>query len=114
MFNADAVKNIRTDQGRHAGELRRSVSSVLDITMNDGNDKGFHGSGGIGLISSRLTLEGLTEGPQLLHRERPPHLHIDVLTKPFINEAQLLRHGLLLRPERQAELPPEATRTAST
>jgi len=34
------------------------LSSVLDVTMNDGNSKEFKASGGIGLISSNLTLEG--------------------------------------------------------
>jgi hypothetical protein len=34
------------------------LSSVVDIRMNDGNNKDYHVSGGLGLIASRLTVEG--------------------------------------------------------
>jgi hypothetical protein len=58
VFNADAVKNIELIKGGMPANYGGRISSVLDISMKDGNDKGFHGQGGIGLISSRLTLEG--------------------------------------------------------
>lgn len=58
VFNSDALKDISVYKGGIPAEFGGRASSVLDITMRDGNTKKFSGSGGIGLISSRLTLEG--------------------------------------------------------
>ncbi|MDR3653908.1 MAG: TonB-dependent receptor [Paludibacter sp.] len=58
VFNSDAIKDISVYKGNEPAEYGGRLSSVLDIKMNDGNDKKFGVSGGIGLISSRLTLEG--------------------------------------------------------
>lgn len=57
-FNADMLKSAElyksTVSARHGGRL----SSVLDVVTRDGNRKQFSGSGGIGLLTSRLTSEG--------------------------------------------------------
>jgi outer membrane receptor for ferrienterochelin and colicin len=58
VFNTDAIKHINLEKGgfsaRHGGRL----SSVLEIDMKEGNMREFHGMGSIGLIASRLSLEG--------------------------------------------------------
>ncbi|WP_400191559.1 carboxypeptidase-like regulatory domain-containing protein [Hymenobacter sp. B81] len=57
-FNPDMLRSVELHKSvvpaRHGGRL----SSVLDIATRDGNKKEFGGAGGIGLLSSRLTLEG--------------------------------------------------------
>jgi len=58
VFNSDAIKDISVFKGNEPAEYGGRLSSVLDIKMNDGNDKKFGVSGGVGLISSRLVLEG--------------------------------------------------------
>ncbi|MGE0079629.1 MAG: TonB-dependent receptor plug domain-containing protein [Bacteroidales bacterium] len=58
VFNSDAVKNISIYKGNEPSEYGGRLSSVLDIKMNDGNNKSFGVAGGIGLISSRLAIEG--------------------------------------------------------
>ena len=58
VFNSDALKNISVYKGGIPAQYGGRGSSVLDITMRDGNNQSFSASGGIGLISSRLTLEG--------------------------------------------------------
>lgn len=58
VFNSDAVKNISVYKGNEPAEYGGRLSSVLDIKMNDGNNQKFGVSGGIGLISSRLAIEG--------------------------------------------------------
>lgn len=58
VFNSDALKDMTIYKGGIPAEYGGRASSVLDITMKDGNAKQFSASGGIGLISSRLTLEG--------------------------------------------------------
>jgi len=85
VFNADAVKNIELIKGGMPANYGGRTSSVLDITMKDGNDKEFHGLGGIGLISSRLTLEGPIVKDRSSFVVSARRTYIDVLAKPFIN-----------------------------
>jgi len=58
VFNSDALKDAQIYKGGIPANYGGRASSVLDVKMNNGNMKEFHGSGGIGLISSRLMLEG--------------------------------------------------------
>lgn len=58
IFNADALKNIEVYKGGIPANYGGRASSVLDIAMRDGNNQKFTATGGLGLISSRLTLEG--------------------------------------------------------
>ena len=58
VFNSDAIKNLTLYKGTQPAQYGGRLSSVMDIKMNDGNDKSYHASGGIGLISSRLNVEG--------------------------------------------------------
>jgi len=56
-FNSDAIKDVTIYKGGMPAEYGGRLSSVLDIKMNDGNSQKASVSGGIGLISSRLTVE---------------------------------------------------------
>ncbi len=58
VFNNDAVKDVKLYKGDIPPSAGGRLSSVLDVRMKDGNSKKFSGTGGIGTISSRLTLEG--------------------------------------------------------
>ena len=58
VFNSDALKDVKLYKGVAPAEFGGRLSSVMDIKMKDGNSKKYTASGGIGLISSRLTLEG--------------------------------------------------------
>lgn len=57
-FNSDAIKDVTVYKGGMPAEYGGRLSSVLDIKMNDGNKKEYTVEGGIGLISSRLKVEG--------------------------------------------------------
>lgn len=57
-FNSDAVKDVRLFKGGFPAQYGGRLSSVIDVRMKDGNSKKLSGAGGIGLITSRLTLEG--------------------------------------------------------
>lgn len=57
VFNSDAIKDVTLYKGGIPAKYGGRASSVLDITMNNGNSKAFSYSGGIGLVSTRLTLE---------------------------------------------------------
>lgn len=58
VFNADAIKGMTVYKSGIPANYGGRAASVLDITMRDGNMKKIQGSGGIGLLASRLTLEG--------------------------------------------------------
>lgn len=58
VFNSDAIKDVALYKSGIPAEYGGRASSVMDVRMRDGNNKEFAASGGIGLISSRLTLEG--------------------------------------------------------
>jgi len=57
-FNTDAIKDVSVYKGGMPAQYGGRMSSVLDIKMLDGNDKKFTVQGGIGLIASRLKVEG--------------------------------------------------------
>ena len=57
-FNSDAIKDVTVYKGGMPAEYGGRLASVVDVKMNDGNNQHFGGSGGIGLIASRLNLEG--------------------------------------------------------
>lgn len=57
-FNSDAIKDVTVYKGGMPAEYGGRLASVIDIKMNDGNDKEYHFGGGIGLISTRLSAEG--------------------------------------------------------
>ena len=58
VFNSDALKDVKLYKGGAPAEFGGRLSSVMDINMKEGNSKQFSFSGGVGLISSRLTIEG--------------------------------------------------------
>jgi hypothetical protein len=58
VFNNDAVKDVKLYKGDIPADYGGRLSSLLDVRMKEGNLKKFSGSGGVGTISSRLTLEG--------------------------------------------------------
>ncbi len=57
-FNSDAIKDATLYKGNQPANFGGRLSSVLDIKMNEGNNKKFNVSGGLGLISSKLNVEG--------------------------------------------------------
>ena len=58
VFNADAIKNTTLIKGGMPAYYGGRLSSVVDVQMREGNDKNYAVTGGIGLIASRLTVEG--------------------------------------------------------
>ena len=58
IFNNDAIKDVKLFKGDIPASSGGRLSSLLDVRMKDGNIKKFSGSGGVGILSSRLTLEG--------------------------------------------------------
>ena len=57
-FNSDAIKDATLYKGGMPAQYGGRLASVLDVKMNEGNNQTYHASGGIGLISSKLNIEG--------------------------------------------------------
>ncbi len=58
VFNSDAVKSVKLFKGDLPPAYGGRLSSLVEVRMKEGNTQSFHGSGGVGLISTRLMLEG--------------------------------------------------------
>ncbi len=58
VFNSDAIKDVTVMTGGIPAEYGGRLSSVVDVRSNDGNEKDFGVIGGIGLLASRLTIDG--------------------------------------------------------
>jgi hypothetical protein len=58
VFNSDALKDVKLYKGGMPAKYGGRLSSVMDIKMKDGNSKSFHANGGIGIIASKLSVEG--------------------------------------------------------
>ena len=86
VFNADAIKDINIIKGGMPAEYGGRLSSVLDITMKDGNNKKYEADGGIGLLSSRLTIQGPVQKEKSSFIVSGRRTYIDVLSKPFMPE----------------------------
>lgn len=87
VFNPDAVKNVSLIKGGMPAQYGGRLASVVDISMKEGNSKKFKGSGGLGYIASRLTLEGPIAKDKASYMISARRTFIDLfLRKPFISE----------------------------
>ncbi|MBL4709189.1 MAG: TonB-dependent receptor [Flavobacteriales bacterium] len=86
VFNPDAVKNVKLIKGGIAPEYGGRLSSILDVRMKEGNSKKFTGSGGLGLIFSRLSLEGPLIKDRTSFIVAGRRSYADVLAKPFLGD----------------------------
>ncbi|MDL2243669.1 TonB-dependent receptor [Bacteroidales bacterium OttesenSCG-928-J19] len=83
-FNTDALKNVTLYKGGFPARFGSRLSSVLDIRMNDGNNQKIKGSVGIGLISSKLNLEGPLGSEKTTFNISARRTYFDILAKPLI------------------------------
>jgi outer membrane cobalamin receptor len=84
VFNVDAINNVKLIKGGFPARYGGRLSSVLDISLKEGNSKEFQGTGSIGLISSKLTLEGpiIKEKTSFIVSARRTYL--DFLIQPLL------------------------------
>jgi hypothetical protein len=84
IFNPDAVKDVKLYKGGINAKYGGRLSSILDVRLKEGNKKQFAAQGGIGIIFSRLTLEGPIKkgkGSYIIAGRRS---YGDVLAAPFL------------------------------
>lgn len=86
VFNSDAVSGLELFKGSMPAQYGGRLASVLDISMKEGNNQKFKVDGGIGLISSRLTVQGPIKKDTSSFIISGRRTYIDVLMKPFIKK----------------------------
>ncbi len=86
IFNGDAIKNITLLKGGMPSQYGGRLSSVLDVSMKDGNMQKLQVDGGIGTISSRLSLQGPLKKDKASFIVSGRRTYIDALIKPFIKK----------------------------
>lgn len=83
-FNADAVKNVTLYKGSFPARFGGRLSSVLDVTTNNGNDKEIHGNASIGFISAKLNVEGPIVKEKTTFNLSARRTYADVLLQPLV------------------------------
>lgn len=87
VFNGDAIKNVNLYKGNMPAQYGGRLSSVLDISMKDGNDQEFEVNGGIGVIASRLTVQGPLIKNKSSFIISARRTYVDVVAKPWIEKS---------------------------
>lgn len=86
VFNTDAVKNVTLYKGGFPARFGGRLSSVVDIRMNDGNSNQLHGNFSLGLITSKINLEGpLGCNKKTTFNLSARRSYFDLLTKPILS-----------------------------
>lgn len=93
VFNGDAVKSINLIKGGMPAQYGGRLASVLDISMKDGNSKEYHAEGGIGVVSSRLTLQGPIKKDKASFIVSARRTYIDVIARPFAKPDSPLKNS---------------------
>ena len=88
VFNADAIKNVTLVKGGFPARYGGRLSSVIDISMKEGNNQKFQTEGSIGLISSKLSVQGPIYKDKVSFIVSARRTYLDVLAAPFIALAQ--------------------------
>jgi len=85
IFNSDAIKNVSLIKGGMPAQYGGRLSSVVDVSMKEGNLKKFQVDGGIGAIASRISVEGPIKKDTASFIVSARRTYVDVLIKPFIS-----------------------------
>jgi len=84
VFNADAIKNVTLYKGSFPARFGGRLSSVLDIRMNDGNNKKLHGNISVGIVSSKFNLEGPLFSEKTTFNISGRRTYYDLLAQPIL------------------------------
>lgn len=87
VFNADAIKNVSLIKGGMPAQYGGRLSSVVDVSMKEGNINKFQMDGGIGLIASRFSVQGPIKKNKASFILSARRTYIDALVKPFIKKS---------------------------
>lgn len=91
VFNADAVRNVEITKSGMPAYYGGRLASVLDVTQKEGNMKQFQFDGGLGLIFSRLTIQGPIKKDRCSFIISGRRTYIDAVVQPFLKKTSPLK-----------------------
>ena len=86
VFNSDAIKNVPLIKGGMPAQYGGRLSSVVDISLKDGNMNKTQVDAGIGLIASRIAIQGPIKKDKASYIVSARRTYIDILTKPLMGK----------------------------
>ncbi len=86
IFNSDAIKDVSLIKGGMPARYGGRLSSVIDVSMKDGNNQKAQVEGGIGLIASRVSIQGPIRKNKSSFIISGRRTYVDALSKPFIKK----------------------------
>ncbi len=89
IFNPDAIKNVTLITGGFPAQYGGRLSSVVDIQMKEGNNKEFHGEAMLGILSSKITLEGPVKNEKTSYLVSARRSWIDLITRNALKKREL-------------------------
>lgn len=92
IFNADAIKNVSLIKGGMPAQYGGRLSSVLDVSMKEGNNQKLQVDAGLGVIASRLSIQGPLKKNRASFILSGRRTYIDALVKPFVKKTSQF-HG---------------------
>jgi uncharacterized membrane protein len=88
VFNSDAIKSVTIEKGSMPANYGGRISSVVDVKMKEGNMKKWTAEGGIGIIASRLTVQGPLKKNKCSIMLSGRRTYIDLFTKEILKKVQ--------------------------
>lgn len=88
VFNGDALKSVELTKGGFPARFGGRLSSVIEMNMKEGNKEKLHGEGGIGLIASRIMIEGPIKKNKSSFIVSARRTYLDILAKPLLAQSQ--------------------------
>lgn len=86
VFNVDAISSMELMKGGMTADYGGKISSLMKIRMNEGDLNKYHVNGGIGIIASRLEVDGPIQKGKSSFMVAGRRTYIDVLMKPFLKK----------------------------
>lgn len=93
VFNTDAIQHVELTKGGFPARYGGRLSSVLDISMKEGNLREWQADGGVGIISSRLTVQGPLIKDKMSVLVSGRRTYADVLARPIIRSLNARGEG---------------------
>ncbi len=88
VFNSDAIKNVTLYKGAFPARFGGRLSSVVEVQMKDGDNKKIRGTASIGLIASKVQLEGPIVNEKTTFNVSLRRTYLDILAQPIIKLAK--------------------------
>jgi hypothetical protein len=86
VFNADAINHVELVKGGFPARYGGRLSSVIDVSMKDGNMNKVKGEGSIGLIAAKISVEGPIKKDKASFIVSARRTYIDLITRPLIKK----------------------------